>query len=115
MAADPEARKLDRAGVVEMRIVVAGARTDLGQLDAAVVTLQTPDLNESAVTPWSARLRFAYAAALEAVGRDSEARVWYTRAAEVDPDGSSGAAERLLELDGVVFTEYDPSEEADPP
>ncbi|HEX3829527.1 MAG TPA: hypothetical protein VHV82_19870 [Sporichthyaceae bacterium] len=105
MAADPEAGRLDRAGVVEMRIVAAGARTDLGQLAAAVVTLQTPDLNESAVTPWSARLRFAYAAALEAVGRDAEARVWYGRAADVDPEGIGGAAERLLELDGVVFTE----------
>lgn len=105
MAADPEAGRLDRAGVVEMRIVVAGARSDLGQLEAAVVTLQTPDLNEPAVTPWAARLRLAYAAALEAVGRETEARVWYERAAEVDPEGASGAAERLLELDGVVFVE----------
>jgi tetratricopeptide (TPR) repeat protein len=115
MAADPEAKKLDRAGLVELRIVVAGARADLGQLDAAVVTLQTPDLNEAAVTPWSARLRYAYAAALEAVGRDTDARLWYTRAAEVDPDGTSGAAERLLELDGIVFSESDEHLEVDPP
>jgi tetratricopeptide (TPR) repeat protein len=107
MAADPEAGRLDRAGVVELRIVAAGARTDLGQLAAAVVTLQTPELNESVVTQWSARLRFAYAASLEAVGRDSDARLWYRRAAEVDPEGSSGAAERLLELDGVSFLEME--------
>jgi hypothetical protein len=105
MVADPEARRLNRAGVVELRIVAAGARTDLGQLEAAVVTLQTPDLNESAVAPWSARLRCAYAGALEAVGREAEARLWYSRAAEVDPEGESGAAERLLELDGVEFVD----------
>ncbi len=75
-----------------------------------MVTLQTPDLNEPAVTPWSARLRFAYAAALEAAGRDGEARLWYGRAAEVDPEGVSGAAERLLELDGVVFVDAEEEE-----
>jgi tetratricopeptide (TPR) repeat protein len=111
MAADPETSRLDRAGVVEMRIVTAGARADLGQFEAAVVTLHTPELNEPAITPWSARLRFAYAAALEAVRRDADARLWYRRAAEVDPEGVSGAAQRLLELDGVVFVD---SEEVDP-
>lgn len=110
MAADPEAKRLDRAGTVEMRIVVAGARADLGQLDAAVVTLQTPDLNETEVTDWLARLRFAYAAALEAVGRTEDARLWFSRAADVDPEGETPAAERLLELDGVAFTETEGGE-----
>jgi tetratricopeptide (TPR) repeat protein len=111
MAAAPEVAKLSRAAMIEMRIVAAGARADLGQRDAAVVTLQTPDLqNETA--PWAARLRFAYAAALEASGRDEEARQWYARAAEVDPEGETDAAERLQELDGIRF--FDDEDDSDP-
>jgi tetratricopeptide (TPR) repeat protein len=106
MAAAPEVAKLSRAAAIEMRMVVAGARADLDQLDAAVVTLQTPDL-QNAAAPWAPRLRFAYAAALQAAGRHDEARQWYERAAEVDPEGETGAAERLLELDGVRFLDED--------
>jgi tetratricopeptide (TPR) repeat protein len=103
MAAAPEVAQLTRAGKVEMRIVAAGARADLGQLDAAVVTLKSPELNDTKPSEWLPRLRFAYAAALEAVGRNDEARTWFERAAEADPDGLTDAAERLAELDGVVF------------
>jgi tetratricopeptide (TPR) repeat protein len=118
MAAAPEVAKLSRAAVIEMRIVAAGARADLGQPDAAVVTLQTADL-QNATAPWAARLRFAYAAALEAVGRRDEARQWYERAAEADPEGETDAAERLQELDGIRFfdddaADLDPEVVADP-
>lgn len=105
MAAAPEVAALSRAGKVEMRIVAAGARADLGQLDAAVVTLQSPELNDKKASGWLPRLRFAYAAALEAVGRHDEARSWFERAADADPDGLTDAAEKLAELDGVVFVE----------
>jgi tetratricopeptide (TPR) repeat protein len=110
MASAPEVRKLSKASLIEMRIVAAGARADLGQLDAAVVTLQTADLNATGA-PWLPRLRFAYAAALEAVGRRDEARQWYAKAAEVDPEGETDAAERLQELDGIRF--YDEAADAD--
>ncbi|MGQ0466229.1 MAG: hypothetical protein ACT4QG_13005 [Sporichthyaceae bacterium] len=113
MASAPEAGQLDRAERVEMRIVVAGARADMGQLDAAVVTLQTPDLNGPDEAPWVGRLRAAYAAALEAVGRDDEARTWWERAAAADPEGQTGAAERLAELDGIVFYDDDDDDEED--
>jgi tetratricopeptide (TPR) repeat protein len=103
MAAAPEVAELSRAGKVEMRIVAAGARSDLGQLDAAVVTLQSAELTDPKPSEWGARLKFAYAAALEAVGRHDEARTWFARAAEADPEGLTDAAERLAELDGVVF------------
>jgi tetratricopeptide (TPR) repeat protein len=107
MAAAPEVSALTRAGKVEMRIVAAGARADLGQLDAAVVTLQSPELNDKGASEWLPRLRFAYAAALEAVGRADEARTWFERAAAADPDGLTDAAERLAELDGVVILDTD--------
>ena len=118
MAAAPEVAQLTRAARVEMRIVAAGARADLGQFDAAVVTLQSPELQDSKPSEWSARLRFAYAAALEAAGRHEEARTWFERAAEADPDGLTDASERLAELDGVVFLpdeEFDDEDDAGEP
>jgi tetratricopeptide (TPR) repeat protein len=105
MAAAPETQTLDTAGRAEMRIVAAGARSDLGQLDAAVVTLQVPELTARTPAPWLARLRYAYAEALAATGRADEARLWLARAAEVDEHGVTDAAERLAILEGIVFTD----------
>ncbi|MDT0392744.1 tetratricopeptide repeat protein [Streptomyces dubilierae] len=103
MAGAPEVHKLDKAGQVEMRLVAAGARRDMGQLDAAIVTLQSPELAASSVQPWTARLRYAYADALLAAGREGEAREWFAKAVEADRDGSTDASDRLAELDGVEF------------
>ncbi|SES29693.1 Tetratricopeptide repeat-containing protein [Streptomyces sp. yr375] len=105
MAGAPEVNKLDKAGQVEMRLVAAGARRDLGQLDAAIVTLQSPELAASSVQPWTARLRYAYADALLAAGREGEAREWFAKAIESDKDGSTDASDRLAELDGVDFVD----------
>ncbi|WP_405862163.1 tetratricopeptide repeat protein [Streptomyces sp. NBC_00090] len=112
MAGEPEVQKLDKAGQVEMRLVAAGARRDLGQLDAAIVTLQSPELASGAVHPWTARLRYAYADALIAAGRETEAREWFAKALEADKDGATDASDRLAELDGVEFVDaFDDSED----
>ncbi|WGD43768.1 tetratricopeptide repeat protein [Streptomyces cathayae] len=103
MAGAPEVQKLDKAGQVEMRLVAAGARRDMGQLDAALVTLQSSELASHSVQPWTARLRYAYADVLLAVGRAGEAREWFAKALEADRDGSTDASDRLAELDGVEF------------
>ncbi|KEF04147.1 tetratricopeptide TPR_4 [Streptomyces rimosus subsp. rimosus] len=105
MAGEPEVQKLDRAGQVEMRLVAAGARQDMGQSDAAVVTLQSPELASNSVQPWTARLRYAYADALLQVGREDEAREWFAKALEADQGGTTNASDRLAELDGVEFTD----------
>ncbi|MFI6785447.1 hypothetical protein [Micromonospora sp. NPDC050276] len=105
--------KLDQAVAIELLIVAAGARGDLGQKDAAVAMLQVPDLTSEATVPWTARLRYAYADALLAVGRREEAREWFSRAADVDTEGETDAAERLLELDGVVIEGDDEDETAE--
>ncbi|WP_207229176.1 hypothetical protein [Streptomyces sp. BK022] len=105
MAGAPEVQKLDKAGQVEMRLVAAGARRDMDQLDAAIVTLQSPELASNSVQPWTARLRYAYADALLAVGREGEAREWFAKAVEADRDGSTDASDRLAELDGVEFVD----------
>jgi tetratricopeptide (TPR) repeat protein len=88
---------------IELLIVAAGARRDLGQHEAAVGMLQVPEL--SAEQPWAARLRYAYADALLAIGREAEAREWFSRAVAADTEAETDAAERLLELDGVQLDE----------
>jgi len=114
MAGEPEVQKLDRAGQVEMRLVAAGARRDMGQADAAVVTLQSPELASNSVQPWTARLRYAYADALLAVSREDEAREWFAKALEADQGGTTDASDRLAELDGVEFVDaLDDDEVAD--
>ncbi|RAJ55134.1 tetratricopeptide repeat protein, partial [Streptomyces sp. PsTaAH-130] len=105
MAGAPEVHKLDKAGQVEMRLVAAGARRDMDQLDAAIVTLQSSELASHSIQPWTARLRYAYADALLAVGREDEAREWFAKAVEADRDGSTDASDRLAEMDGVEFVD----------
>jgi hypothetical protein len=95
--------QLDPAEALELLIVAAGARADLGQHDAAVAMLQVKELSADEPLPWVARLRYAYADALLAAGRQEESREWFARTAAVDEDSDTDAADRLLELDGVVL------------
>jgi tetratricopeptide (TPR) repeat protein len=107
LASSAEAGTLDREGKVELLIVAAGARRDLGQPEAAVLTLQVPALKSRATGEWLARLRYAYADALVEVGRLAEAREWFARSAEVDPEGATDAVERIDELDGITYEDVD--------
>ena len=93
MAGSPEVSRLGKAEEIEMRIVAAGARRDLGEFDAAVVTLQCRELQNDR-EPWSLRIRYAYADALEASGRVEEAREWFANCADLDLDEETDAAER---------------------
>jgi tetratricopeptide (TPR) repeat protein len=104
LAEVPEAQ-LGDAARIEGRIVAAGARRDLGQPEAALLLLQMPELSSRRTEEWLARLRYAYADTLLELGRDPEARTWFERAAAVDPDGLTDAADRLAEFDGVTFDE----------
>jgi tetratricopeptide (TPR) repeat protein len=119
IAASPDARRLDVEHRVELLIVEAGARADLGQLEAAVVTLQVGLLDSRSKAPWVARLRLAYSDALAAVGRSADAQIWLERAADVDPDDLTGAQVRLAETEGVQLTDLEedvdeePDEESD--
>jgi tetratricopeptide (TPR) repeat protein len=116
VATSAEAKRLSTAERVELSIVVSGARRDMGQLDAAVVALQTADLKQER-SPWWPRLAYAYADALEAAGRIEEARSWLSRAADADVEGETDAADRLAGLDGVgELFDLDPeeSDEASP-
>jgi tetratricopeptide (TPR) repeat protein len=99
--------KLAPDEAVELLIVAAAARGDLGQRDAAVAMLQVRELTAASREPWVARLRYAYAESLLSAGRRDEAREWFARAADIDDELATDAAERLLELDGVVLDDVD--------
>lgn len=108
LAASPAAQGLEPDSRAELLIVASGARRDLGQHEAAVVVLAGPELKSRSRAPWVARLRYAYADALLAAGREDDAREWFARAAEIDDDGVTDAEERLAALEGVDFlTEAD--------
>jgi tetratricopeptide (TPR) repeat protein len=107
--------QLDAEESIELLIVAAGARGDLGQHDAAVAMLQVRELTAESEAEWAPRIRYAYADALLAAGRTDEAREWFARAAEVDAVLTTDAAERLLLLDGVVLEESDDDEAEDEP
>ena len=111
MAADPIVNSLDRASKVEMRIVASGARVDQGKLDAALATLQCPELSTTSTEPWAARIRYAYADVLEKLGRKDEAMEWFHRAAAVDVAEQTDADERIAALEGVVFEEVEEFED----
>lgn len=94
----PEARELDRDAQIELAIVLAGARHDLGQHESAVAQLQrlNPSLDSQGFA--QARLSYAYADALLATGDRAEAKRWFEHAAKIDVDGMTDAAERVSEL-----------------
>ena len=75
-----EAQDLDAPGKAELAIVAAGARADLGQLDAAVAELEIPQLDINRAFSYSPRLFRAYADALAAVGRTAESEKWQKQA-----------------------------------
>ena len=93
LAGSAEVKRLAKPEEIEMRIVASGARRDLGEFDAAVVTLQCKELkNEN--EEWALRLRYAYADALHAAGRIEEAREWFSKCALLDEDEMTDAQER---------------------
>jgi tetratricopeptide (TPR) repeat protein len=83
----------------EMTLVEAGARRDLGQIDAALRTLELAPLNNKSRQPWVVRLRYAYADALLAAGRDEDALAWFHRTHAIDSLELTDAAARAEELE----------------
>ncbi|MGB6123894.1 MAG: HAD-IIA family hydrolase [Gordonia sp. (in: high G+C Gram-positive bacteria)] len=97
--ADSEAgRRLVGDSALEMAMVKAGALIDLGAPETAVKSLATHDLNPGRTGTEAARLFYAYASALDAAGRRSEAVTWFQNAAAADIDDQTDAEFRLMEL-----------------
>ncbi|MCV7339677.1 tetratricopeptide repeat protein [Mycobacterium haemophilum] len=98
LARGPEAAQLSDDDADELRIVVAGARADLGQLEQALTVLSTPQLDPGRVGTTAARLFYAYADTLLALGRGDEAMHWFLRSAAADVEGVTDAEDRVSEL-----------------
>jgi tetratricopeptide (TPR) repeat protein len=86
----------------EMTIVEAGARRDMGELDAALRTLENAPLTSKTRASWVVRLRYAYADTLEAAGRTSDALEWFHRTEAIDSDEITDAAERATQLERLM-------------
>jgi tetratricopeptide (TPR) repeat protein len=109
LAKESERHDLDPALRIEMTIVEAGARADLGQhpearriLDRAIHgATPSPELALA-----HARLRYAYADALLRAGQRAEARKWFASAVHLDVEQQTDAQQRVDELDGFLI-EFD--------
>ena len=99
LAKSPSVGHFRPAAKAEMTLVEAGARRDLGQIEAALRTLELAPLQSNSREPWVVRLRYAYADALEAAGRDSDALAWFHRTHAVDSQELTDAAERADTLE----------------
>jgi tetratricopeptide (TPR) repeat protein len=98
LAGGAEAAQLSGDDADELRIVTAGARADLGQLEQALTVLSTPQLDPDRTGSTAARLYYAYAETLLALGREDEALQWFLHSAAADIDGVTDAEDRVSEL-----------------
>jgi tetratricopeptide (TPR) repeat protein len=98
LARGPEAAQLSGDEADELRIVAAGARADLGQLEQALKVLSTPQLDPARSGTTAARLFYAYAETLLALDRSEEALQWFLHAAAADVEGVTDAEDRVSEL-----------------
>jgi tetratricopeptide (TPR) repeat protein len=99
LAKSPAVAHFGSAAKAEMTLVESGARRDLGQLDAALRTLELSPLQSQSREPWVVRLRYAYADTLEAAGRDTDALAWFHRTHAVDSQDVTDAAQRAEALE----------------
>jgi tetratricopeptide (TPR) repeat protein len=115
LAREAERRELDPALQVEMTIVEAGARADLGQHPEARRVLERA-VRGAVPNPQlalaHARLQYAYADALLRADRPTEARTWFASAARLDAEQQTDAQQRVDELDGFLI-DFDDQPEAE--
>jgi hypothetical protein len=106
---------LDPSMAVELLIVQAGIRDDMGQRAEALRLLRNeierPTLRHPRVA--QARLLYAHADLLSQEGDMEGARKGFLAAASLDTDANTSALERLDEMDGATF-EIDPEEFEEP-
>ena len=90
---------------VELLIVTAGVRVDMGQREEAMRLLRReidkPTVRHPRLA--QARLLYAYSDLLAQSGDMANARRGFAMAARLDPEGTTAALDRLDEMDGVVL------------
>lgn len=99
LAKSPSVAKFASPARAEMTLVEAGARRDLGELDAALRTLENAPLNSSSREPWVTRLRYAYADTLLEAGRTTDALEWFHRTEAIDSDEITDAGDRAAQIE----------------
>ncbi len=99
LAREVDQNRLDIETRIELAIVVAGARQDLGQTDSALLALETmrPDPTKQNLS-W-ARLSYVYADTLLSAGRIDDAKTWFRHVLTQDVDRILDAQQRLEELE----------------
>lgn len=98
LAKSDQVRSLDADTRIEFRIVISGARADLKQYEAALATLECPELHSKKQSQAATRLRYAYANALLQLKRYDEARDWFVKTSLSDPEDLTDAAERAVQV-----------------
>ena len=99
LAKSPSVAGFPSAAKAEMTIVESGARRDMGQLDAALRTLELAPLTSKSREAWVVRLRYAYADTLEAAGREADALAWFHRTDAIDGEQLTDATDRAAALE----------------
>lgn len=94
----PEAEQLTGDDADELKIVLAGARCDLGQAAQALALLSNPPLDSTRTGQTAARLFYVYAETLLALDRTNDALQWFLHAAAADLEGVTDAEDRAAEL-----------------
>jgi len=94
----PEAEQLTGDDADELKIVLAGARCDLGQPAQALALLSNPPLDSTRTGQTAARLFYVYAETLLALDRKNDALQWFLHAAAADLEGVTDAEDRVAEL-----------------
>jgi hypothetical protein len=102
LAKSPSVANFSPDAKAEMTIVEAGARRDMGQLDAAIRTLELAPLTSKTRAAWVVRLRYAYADTLVAAGRETDALTWFHRTMAIDNDEITDASERAEQLEAKL-------------
>ena len=101
---------MDPAYRVELIIIEAGARADLGQRAEALRLLSSRIQATQGPRRAAARIRYVYADLLEQEGQADAAQQWFAAAARYDEDGELDADERAAALAGVKI-EFDEGED----
>ena len=99
LSRSPAVANLEPDLKAEMTIVEAGARRDLGEVDAALRVLENAPLRSKTRADWVVRLRYAYADTLLAAGRTEDALEWFHRTIAIDSDEVTDAEERVMQIE----------------
>ena len=102
LAKEAAAEKLEVDQRVEMIIVEAGARDDLGQTAEGLRVLKNAIVEKLGGASAQARLRYAYADMLERQGDTKGARQWFVSALAKDTEQLLDCQDRIDALDGFI-------------